>query len=625
MNKNLKKIFTTLAIIAATTNFVLPSTRIKAATESIITETISVQAITANTYVGDMGVMVDSFEIDVNDMSKTADLQATDFDITGNYDGYPLNSEGKVSQDNYTNDEINLTVEGNKIKLSFKPFKYPGGNVSNFGVVCNKYPELSFTQTNVTKVNTRTVDEFENLTFKGSNGVTIPYRLRTVNTGKPEPLVIWMHGSGEVGIDNFKPITANRGAVAFAESGYATNVIAAQYPYKFSVELTDTELKDMKNFFNAYEELINKLVTEGKVDKNRIYLTGASMGGGLTLRFLLEKPNLFAASVAIASRGTVKDLSELNTISNIPIWLFHAEEDGTNSSTISKDIYNKLQGLGNDKSKLTIYSTEYMNSLKLYGGLLHGSWVPTLNNKEMMSWLFSQSKEAVGGFNNNSTSSQNIVSNITNKDGVNKITINNPDFKSGVRVEIADVQSVKDGKGSFEIVAENNIVRLPFSVIDDKLLVNGAKIVFDFNVEENSDITRNITGLKKIFVFNLSVVNGDSKTPIHGFNEGQAEITIVLTDEEMKELDRNNLSVFYYNESSNKFEALETRVEGDNVIFKTIHFSKFIIADSALDKSMREVMPKTGDLLDINKIVLMMMLSLIGILIAIKNKKLTAK
>lgn len=375
---------------------------------------VNVNGVVANTYVADQGQMVDSFEITVDDISKVPDLKAEDFDITNNYDGYPIDKSGNIARTNYSDDGIVLTKDGNKIKMDVKDFKYNSSMTGVFNVTCAKYPELSFTSSNVTKVNTRTVDQFENLTFTGSNGVTIPYRLHITNNSKPEPLVIWMHGAGEVGTDNIKPITASRGAVSWIEEGFETNVIAAQYPYKFSVDLTDKELQDMKNYFKAYKELIDKLVSEGKVDKNRIYLTGASMGGGLALRFLLEDPNLFAGSVLMSSRGTVKDPSELKAISNMPIWLFHAEEDTTNDVSISKNIYNELQSLGDKNAKLTIYSPDTMNSLKLYGALRHWSWVPTLNNKDMMNWLFSQKKEGAPAETNTTTGATTTTGTTTN-------------------------------------------------------------------------------------------------------------------------------------------------------------------------------------------------------------------
>lgn len=350
---------------------------------------VIVHDIKANLFIGDAGEMVDSFEITVDDISKVSDLVAEDFEITGNHDGFPLNGDEEIVQENFEDNGIALTLEGHTIFMEVNDFKYPGGLRVEFEVSSTKYPELSFTKEDLGSVSTRTVDDFEKETFTGSNGVTIPYRLHIADTGNSEPLVIWMHGAGQVGKDNITPITANRGAVAFAESNHTTNVIAAQYPYVYSEELTDAELDDMTAFFKAYKELIETLIEEGKVDPNRIYLAGASMGGGLTLQFMLEEPELFAAVVSIASRGTIKDLDRLKSVTDLPIWLFHAEEDPTNVSQTSKNIYNKLLSLGSGHADITIYSTEYMHTLKLFGGLLHCSWVPALNDDEMMDWLFS--------------------------------------------------------------------------------------------------------------------------------------------------------------------------------------------------------------------------------------------
>ena len=355
-------------------------------------EQITVKDIQANLFIDDAGEMVDSFEIQIEDILSVQDLKEGDFEITGNYDGYPVNQAEEMVQEDFEDDGIELSIEGDSLILDVKDFKYPGGVESEYKITNEKYPALSFSKEDVTSINTKTVDQFEKATFTGGNDVTIPYRISVANSEKSEPLVIWMHGAGEVGTDNESHIRANRGAVSFAESDYVTSVIAAQYPYAYSEELTDEELQDMLDFFKAYRELIDSLVEDGTVDPDHIYLTGASMGGGLTLRFMLEEPELFAGVVTISSRGTVKDLEELNKVDHLPIWLFHAEDDPTNPSTVSKDIYNKLKDLGNDEAKLTIYDTEYMHSLNLYGGLLHWGWVPALNDSEMMDWLFAQKK-----------------------------------------------------------------------------------------------------------------------------------------------------------------------------------------------------------------------------------------
>lgn len=87
MNLVRKSLTGLLAAVIGTAGLIVP-----AAAE----EATFVQQITGQAYVGDAGTMVESFDIKVSDVSRYADLQAEDFDITGNYDGYPVNEQGRL-------------------------------------------------------------------------------------------------------------------------------------------------------------------------------------------------------------------------------------------------------------------------------------------------------------------------------------------------------------------------------------------------------------------------------------------------------------------------------------------------------------------------------------------------
>ncbi len=208
------------------------------------------------------------------------------------------------------------------------------------------------------------------------------------------------------------------------------------------------------------------------------------------------------------------------------------------------------------------------------------------------------------------------VSEIVNKSGRTIIEIN--DEGKSVIVEVTDLEALKNAEGSLEIKSNKYNIVIPFSTINSSLLEDGSKLIFDLLIEDGGDLTKNIKGLKKVFNFNLAIVNGDTKTIIHNFANGEAEITLILTDEELKGLDKNNLIVFYYNEQANKFEAMETRVEGNNVTFKTSHFSKFIIAEKAIDNS-GVTLPDTGSPISTSTLLLIGILS-IGAGITLRRK-----
>lgn len=359
--------------------------------------------ITAHTYIGDAGRMAESFELVLPTNASYAGLQASDFDITGNYDGYPLNAAGEIVQEAYEDDGIQLTREGNVLSMTVKPFKYPGGYVSEFAVVNKRYPELSFDAEQVSKVETRTVDDFEAGKITGANGKSLTYQMKLSESTEAQPLVVWLHGGGEVGTDNFKQLTENRGATVWTESGYDTSVLAVQFPENYGWKIYDNteELTRMQDFFEVQMELIDRLVSEGKVDPQRIYVVGPSSGGGGTFRFLMQYPNTFAGAIAIAAKDTIADYEgsvdafkqELKDITETPVWIVHAENDPTTDSRTSTLAYQALAEMGASQTKLTIYDDDFMDEGRFYGGMKHWSWVPVFNDKEMPDWLFAQKNE----------------------------------------------------------------------------------------------------------------------------------------------------------------------------------------------------------------------------------------
>lgn len=267
-----------------------------------------------------------------------------------------------------------------------------------------RYPELSFNEASVTTLKTRTVDDFVAGEYTGTNGEKLSYRLKLSASAAPQPLVVWLHGGGEVGTDNLKQLTENKGAVAWIESGYDTSVLAVQFPKNYGWKIYDNaeELSRMRDYFEVQAELIGELVDSGKVDPNRIYVAGVSSGGGGALRFLMQYPGLFAGSIVVAAKDTVADYTgsveafkrELQDLPDVPVWLVHAQNDPITDSRTSTLAYEALTQLGSKQAKLTIYDDAFMDANRFYGNLKHWSWVPVFNDKEMFDWLFEQKKTA---------------------------------------------------------------------------------------------------------------------------------------------------------------------------------------------------------------------------------------
>ncbi len=186
---------------------------------------------------------------------------------------------------------------------------------------------------------------------------------------------------------------------------------------------------------------------------------------------------------------------------------------------------------------------------------------------------------------------ENIVEKVENPNGKNQVVIKIP--SNEIRVEIKDIEAIKTGNGSFEIKNGENTILLPFTLIDKELLKEGSSIIFEMKVKEDATITAGIRGVKKVFEFNLLIKNGEEVVTVHSFKDGVATVTLKLTDEDLKGLNKANLAVFYYNEETKTFEQLETTINGNEITFKTPHFSKFIIAEKANNES-GVILPATG-------------------------------
>ena len=231
--------------------------------------------------------------------------------------------------------------------------------------------------------------------------------------------------------------------------------------------------------------------------------------------------------------------------------------------------------------------------------------------------------------NNISKPGENTVNGISkveiNKikaNSVNNITLDKNTTK--FEVSITDIDSLKIGTGSLQITSSNNIyMNIPFNTIDKSILENAKAVKLKYNVLENTDITRDIKGLKKVFNFELIVEKESGNISIHNFADGVVEIKISLTTEELNGLNKDKLSVFYYNEITKKFEVMETRIEENNVIFNTSHFSNFIISEKNIidGNTLVQNLPQTGTPIS-SSVIMVIALILIGsgITLTTKNK-----
>lgn len=186
------------------------------------------------------------------------------------------------------------------------------------------------------------------------------------SSGKPWPLVMFLHGSGERGTE-INAVKSN-GPPMLVEKGrkFPFILLCPQCPEK--------TIWDNKLLVTLLDEIQSKY----NVDKSRVYLTGLSMGGHATWSLAIQYPERFAAIIPVCARGYSQDVYVLK---DVPVWVFHGAKDDIVPISDGKKMADALEKAGG-KIKFTIYPEAN-----------HDAWTETYNNPEVYEWLLSQSLE----------------------------------------------------------------------------------------------------------------------------------------------------------------------------------------------------------------------------------------
>ena len=226
----------------------------------------------------------------------------------------------------------------------------------------------------------------EKLVYEDAGGKKLPYRLLkplAVENGKRYPLVIFLHGAGERGADNEKQLVHGVPQFAAEENRkkYPCFLIAPQCPEgKRWVEVdwgsdSHTMPKEPGEAGRLTLELIDKLVKELPIDRDRVYITGLSMGGYGTWDLLARRPELFAAAAPVCGGA---DESTAEKIKHIPVWVFHGAKDTAVKPARSRNMFAALEKAGANPKY-----TEYPD-------VGHNSWDNAYRDPKLFEWMFAQ-------------------------------------------------------------------------------------------------------------------------------------------------------------------------------------------------------------------------------------------
>jgi predicted peptidase len=151
-------------------------------------------------------------------------------------------------------------------------------------------------------------------------------------------------------------------------------------------------------------DIIRRMIKEGTVNPERVYVTGMSMGGAGTLYALSTIGDLFAAAVCICPTINPEIYGILTGLTHTKIWVACAYLDHLYyRHKYCTDGVMALRDGGNKDAHLTIFSPEDMEkySISVLDDMTlaekaawnHACWVPTYYNEYgIMSWMMDQRK-----------------------------------------------------------------------------------------------------------------------------------------------------------------------------------------------------------------------------------------
>ncbi len=242
----------------------------------------------------------------------------------------------------------------------------------------------------------QTFDAFERRTFQSAAGDTLPYRIlypENYNPGKQYPLVLFLHGAGERGVDNEKQLT--HGARLFLNRQnrrkYPAIVVFPQCPAddywahmtlreRDGIRYRDFPIEDTpKPAMGRVLQLLDELLANASVDPDRVYLMGLSMGGMGTFELLARRPEVFAAAVPICGGGNPN--SAFLYATRTAIRIFHGLRDDVVLPQYSALMYEAIRAAGG--------RVQY----KTFPNANHNSWDATFAEPDLLRWMFAERRE----------------------------------------------------------------------------------------------------------------------------------------------------------------------------------------------------------------------------------------
>lgn len=204
-------------------------------------------------------------------------------------------------------------------------------------------------------------------------------------TTKKYPLLLFLHGGGQVGDGNTDlPLVLNDGvAKEIKDRKFPGNFIVKGNNFSFIVLSPQLRANPPDSMVLSF---INYAFANYRIDATRVYVTGLSMGGVLTTQVAGAYTSLFAAAVPVSgdSFGAEKDINAKKIANGgLALWSFHNYDDPSISSMVATDFVNAINS----------YSPSIPAKLTMFQAFGHDAWTQALspsykeNNMNVYEWM----------------------------------------------------------------------------------------------------------------------------------------------------------------------------------------------------------------------------------------------
>ena len=161
--------------------------------------------------------------------------------------------------------------------------------------------------------------------------------------GTANPLIIWLHGGGEGGVDVSITLLGNEvvSLIRPEIQSHFTTEGGKGGAYVLSIQCPTMWMGTSKGFGHGeypslYADVLKSCIDEfvdqhPDIDRNRIYIGGCSNGGFMTMHMLLRNPKYFAAAYPTCEAYADENISdnEIKMLAEENIWFVQSFDDTT--------------------------------------------------------------------------------------------------------------------------------------------------------------------------------------------------------------------------------------------------------------------------------------------------------